>query len=486
EGEPLQLAQVLHRRTGKRWMERGELTTDDLDRMFWSCLRQEGEAVGTGLVTCEWVDHPLQRHKLMRESEGGINAYRSYYGVRQPLRFQSTIGNLQDEVALYAHYRERPRPIPRPDGLKILLVGELAYNADRILAFEEHGHRLYGLWMDRPYWYNTVGPLPFGHVEDIPFASWREEVRRIEPDVIYALLNYQAVPFAHAVMNQNPGIPFVWHYKEGPFLNFEKGSWRELVDLYTRADGGVYSSPEMRDWFATVAPDAVSSRPTLVLDGDLPKRDWFGPSRSPLRSATDGEIHTVVPGRPIGLHPETVAELAAEGIHLHFYGDFLQGQWLQWIERARGLAPRHLHLHRTVDQNQWTEEFSRYDAGWLHGFSSRNGGEIRRADWDDLNYPARTATLAAAGLPMIQVDNAGAIVATQSLVRRHDLGLFYQCIPDLGAQLRDRPRMDELRGNVWRERERFTFDYHVERLVSFFRLVAAGRSGDSPMSDATD
>ena len=31
--------------------------------------------------------------------------------------------------------------------------------------------------------------------------------------------------------------------------------------------------------------------------------------RSPRLSEQDGEIHTVVPGRPIGLHPHTVAEL---------------------------------------------------------------------------------------------------------------------------------------------------------------------------------
>jgi hypothetical protein len=362
-----------------------------------------------------------------------------------------------------------------------LLVGELAYNADRILAFEERGNRLFGLWMDRPYWYNTVGPLPFGHVEDIPFASWRQEVRRIEPDVIYALLNWQAVPFAHAVLDENPGIPFVWHYKEGPFINLEKGSWRQLVDLYARSDGGIYSSPEMRDWFATVVPEAVESKPTLVLDGDLPKRDWFAEHRTKRLSDDDGEIHTVVPGRPIGLHPETVAELAAEGIHLHFYGDFTQGQWVRWIERTRRLAPHHLHLHGTVDQDRWTEEFSRYDAGWLHSFPSRNGGEIRRADWDDLNYPARMATLAAAGLPMIQFDNAGSIVATQTIVREHDLGLFYRTIPDLGAQLRNRHRMDELGTNVWRERQRFTFDHHVDRLVSFFRQVMSER----PCPDGT-
>ena len=61
--------------------------------------------------------------------------------------------------------------------------------------------------MPDPYWYNYVGPLPFGHVHDLDFAIWQEDVRRIQPDVIYALLNWQAVPFVHSVLGQNPGIP---------------------------------------------------------------------------------------------------------------------------------------------------------------------------------------------------------------------------------------------------------------------------------------
>ncbi|HEY0878212.1 MAG TPA: hypothetical protein VGE10_07140 [Zeimonas sp.] len=32
---------------------------------------------------------------------------------------------------------------------------------------------------------------------------------------------------------------------------------------------------------------------------------------------------------------------------------------------------------------------SQYDAGWLHAFRSANEGELRRANWDDLNYPAQ-------------------------------------------------------------------------------------------------
>ena len=473
DGEPLQLVQVMHRRAADRWVERDELVTDDLARMYWAKLRARGDFVATGAVTCEWVDHPDQRHKVLREPLGGINPYRARYGVRQPLRFHSSVGNPIDEVARYRRFRERPHTPRAADGLTILLVGELAYNAERVLALEERGHVLYGLWTPDPYWFNTVGPLPFGHVEDLPRAGWREAVRRLRPDVIYALLNWQTVPFAHQVLLDNPGIPFVWHFKEGPFICLEQGLWPQLVDLYSRSDGQVYSSPELRDWFDLFLPGGAGHDRSLVLDGDLPKREWFDAPPSPRLSAADGQIHTVVPGRPIGLHPWTVGELAAQGIHLHFYGDFTQGVWRSWIEKVHALAPGYLHLHPNVDQDRWVAEFSRYDAGWLHVFQSENEGDLRRANWDDLNYPARIATLVAAGLPLLQYDNGGARVAAQTLARELDLGLFFADMADLRAQLLDESRMAQLRGSVWRQRHLFTFDHHADRLVDFFRHVVA-------------
>lgn len=475
-GYSLQLVQVMHRLTGERWVERDEMVTDDLERMFLGRLSEHGDFVGTGLVTCEWVDHPDQLHKIVREPVGGINTYRARFGVKYPLRFHTSVGNRIDEVEHYRRFRERPDTPMAPDGLKIVLLGELAYNSERVLALEELGHKLYGLWMPDPYWYNAVGPLPFGHVEDIPRAHWRERLRDIKPDVIYGLLNWQAVPFAHEVLSENAGIPFVWHFKEGPFICLEKGTWPQLLELYTKADGRIYSSPEMGEWFGTIVPGLESRGLSMVLDGDLPKREWFSEERSPLLSEQQGKIHTVVPGRPIGLHPETVGELAAQGIHLHFYGDFTHGQWLQWIERARGIAPDHLHLHPNVDQEDWVSEFSQYDAGWLHYFKSENQGELRRANWDDLNYPARIATLAVAGLPMLQADNSGSIVASQTLVRDRDLGLFFNSMEDLGAQIRDKERMARIRENVWRQREQFSFDYHAPSLVDFFRRVISGRA----------
>lgn len=470
-GQCLQLVQCMHRQTGLRWMEREELESDDLERLYWSLLRPRGSFIAGKRVSCEWVDHPHQRHKIMREPAGGINTFRQRYQVMQPLRFHSTCGHFIDEAAQYREMRERPATPRAADGLKILLVGELAYNADRVLALEEQGHKLYGLWMREPYWYNSVGPLPFGHVEDLPQDDWREAIERIQPDVIYGLLNWQAVPFAHEVMMAMSGIPFVWHFKEGPFICLEKGSWRQLVELYRHADGQIFSSPEMRDWFDTIVPGLSRHKPTHVLDGDLPKRDWFEHERAPLLSAQDGEIHTVSPGRPIGLHPHIVAELAAHGIHLHFYGEFTQGQWLEWIEKTQRLAPGYLHLHPNVEQARWTQEFSRYDAGWLHSFKSVNGGEIRRANWDDLNYPARMSTLAAAGLPMIQQRNDHALVATATLARELGISVFFDSIDDLAASLKDRQAMQALRERVWAQRAQFTFDYHVPQLVKFFRDV---------------
>lgn len=481
-GEPLQLAQVLHRRTADRWTERAELTTDDLDRMLWTRLLAGREPVMTGLVTCTWTQHPHQRSAVLREPWGGLNPYRARYRVQEPLRLQSTVGHLHDEVEHYRRFRERDLP-RSPDGLRVLLVGELAHNPERILALAERGHELHGLWTPDPLWFNTVGPLPFGHVRDVPHEGWRDAVRALQPDVVYALLNWQTVPFAHEVLTADLGVPFVWHVKEGPFFSRRHGHWRQLVDLHTRSDAQVYSSPELRDWFAVSVPATRHGR-SLVVDGDLPKAEWFTDERSPLLSDADGDVHTVIPGRPLGPSPEELGALAEAGVHVHVYSEKAAAQMKDWVEATRRRMGPRFHLHPQVDQVRWVQEFSRYDAGWLHDVRSSNRGDLRAATWDDLNYPARLGTLAAAGVPVLQRDNAGHVVATQTLVRERRLGLFWREPADLLASLRDRELMTELRESVWKQREEFTFDAHVDELVALFREVG-GRPPARPSAGIT-
>lgn len=463
-GTSLQLVQVMHKKTTCKWMERKELVTDDLDKMFWNRLNQEGPSVGTGIVSCEWVDHPHQRHKIIQESNsGGIYLYKRHYNVTDPIIFQSTVGNYIDEIDYYKDFRKKHG---KQDKLKILIVGELAYNPERICALEDLGHKLYGLWIDDPHCYNTVGPLPFGNITDFNLDDLQNQIDDIKPDIIYALLNYQAVPLANCVMRANLDIPFVWHFKEGPFFCRKFGIWKELVELYSNADGRIFISPEIKCWYQQFIED--NERLSYILDGDLPAGKWFTNNKMPLLSDSDGAIHIVASGRPYGILPTDVQELARHNIHLHLYGNYNQFSSSDWIYEISLLEDNNLHLHPYCKPEKWVEEYSQYDAGWLHLFTSNNNNELLKCTWDDLNYPARMTTLAAAGLPMLQRDNSGNIVASQALVKKFDMGVFFYSIEDLAIQLANKQRMNHIRENVWAKRKQFSFDYHAQSLIEFF------------------
>jgi glycosyltransferase involved in cell wall biosynthesis len=481
EGSHLQLVQVLHRKVDEQWTEREELVTDDLNFMFWSRVGVLGPFVPTNRVTAEWVSHPLQRHKIINElgSWGGIHRYKRHYGVTQRLRFKSATGHFINEFKDFTTI-QYPKAAPSSESLKILLVGELAYNAERICALEEQGHQLYGLWISHPYFFNAVGPLPFGNVEDIPLENWEKRVKEINPDIIYAQLNSYAVPLAHDVLSRNLGIPFIWHFKEGPFVCRQQGLWERLIDLFQKSDGQIYINDENRIWFEQfLTPE---NRNSFVLDGDLPSRFYFKEERSELLSEKDGHIHTVVSGRPFGIEPNDVLQLSKQDIHLHIYGDISHKTYKLWLSQVLNLAPGHVHLYHNCPPSQWTKEFSKYDAGWLHVFQSANEGELMKIDWMDLNFPARMSTLATAGLPMIQRDNTGNIVASQNMMKKFDTGVFFKDFEHLGEQLRDATRLKQLRDNCWENRMYFSFDYHVDDLVEFFRKTIEKKKEEARLS----
>jgi hypothetical protein len=68
-----------------------------------------------------------------------------------------------------------------------------------------------------------------------PFESgWIERVRAAKPDVIYALLNVHALRLIDAVLDAKLDIPIVFHFKEGPFIAHEHGTWPILVRIHAR------------------------------------------------------------------------------------------------------------------------------------------------------------------------------------------------------------------------------------------------------------
>lgn len=473
-GFGLQMVQVAHVKTADRWVERSEWETDNLFVTFWRKLLDHGDFAATRNITCFWTQHPKQRHKLISEGRGGgISVFKGHYKMRQPLKLRVHKNKFIDEEVSYKDFRKPP--VYAADRLKILLVGELAYNPERIYALEEAGHELYGLWLKRPpLSFYTVGPLQFGHIRDIDNDNWQEEIRRIKPDIIYGLLNFAAVGLAYDVMRANPDIPFVWHYKEGPGVSLKNGDWEKLMYLYANADGKIYLNKYVREWYEQFVP---SSGVSFIMDGDLPKGDYFRKPYSPKLSAVDGAVHTLVTGRMIGLSPYDMRVLADNDIHVHLYSENYLSQREGQNVRFAEVAPDHFHVHKHCSHLQWVEEFSRYDAGWLHCFRSMNRGDMMTASWDDLNIPARMSTYAAAGLPVIQRDNLGHTVVMQEIAREHDFGIFFNTPHELVAQLRDKELMVRCSDNMKNHRELFFFDSYVGGLIDFFKQVISKKNG---------
>lgn len=469
----LQLVQTAHKKTEDRWLERKDLVTENLFIMFWNKLMCKGKFMPTRQITAQWINHPFQRHKICSETYGGsINWYRSHYKVDVPLKVRMSKYKTIDELELYASLKSPIKNEDKP--LKILIIGCLLYNPERIRALEERGCVLYGFWIPKPvYSFETVGKFPFGNIIDIPNNDeWIENVKKIKPDIIYGIASYTTLPFVHesitTLKRAGVRIPFVWHFKEGPHACIYNGMWNLLCELYLLSDGNIYLNHSFKDWMDLYLP---LNKEFIIQDLDMPKIDYFKEKSTPKLSASDHAIHTVVPGRMIGFTPEEIFLLAQHNVHIHLYTEGYHKAKDKINAIYKQAAPFHFHLHPHCPNTHWTKVFSKYDAGWLHCFSSENGGDSFKLSWDDINLPARIGALAAAGLPMIQKAQVGHSVATQEILKEYNIGILYTSINDLISKLKDNLQMKYLTENVLKYRKKFAFDSHVSDLLLFFNQI---------------
>lgn len=333
---------------------------------------------------------------------------------------------------------------------RLLLVGELAYNPERVRWFASRGWTLSGRWIADPLPFMTVGPLPYVAEEDADGPL---------PDAVLALLNWRAVPVALDALRwaRRRGVPIAWVFKEAPQRALVRGTWAALLALHAEADVVAYCSEEERAYMALAAPGVRDD--VLVLDGDLPLSAVAG-SRD--RAEGPDGVHTVLAGRAYGFSRSWLDALAAAEVHLHVHAG------------RHELAPSaYVHLHEPVPASSWVSVLGGYDAGWLHPHVSSNGGDLRRAVWDDLNVPARFATYLAAGLPVVQPANAGHRVATQSLVRRYGCGVLVEDV----AELRDGARLAAARDAAVAAQSLVAFDVQAAELERRLTELAGWAGG---------
>jgi hypothetical protein len=317
--------------------------------------------------------------------------------------------------------------------VRILLVGSLSWNPERIVGLREQGHELWGLWARSMAWDQGPYPMLAGSVTPIELHEAAATIRTEGIDCVYSLFQtYAARQWAPAC----PGVDHdhsVWallrellrERRRGrfdvPFVHHFGFDVHELdLDVVRALDGHIFCNREKLAYWTTPKDDGGcgfdlgDTTHAAFLDGDRPRAEFMGDGFAERLSDCTGEIHTVCVGRPFNID---YLAAARRGIHVHLYGKHFDGLYRTLARdlseadarRHREQLCRFLHVHpslQTIGQSmadvrcsksRWVTEFSRYDAGW-----SYLGTPMPWPVLDDRGaIPNRLSTYILAGLPVI-------------------------------------------------------------------------------------
>lgn len=489
----LKLSQVTLRRTLESevlWTTREQYVSDQLEGEYWKQLLSVGAIFSySGVISSFWTTHPDQRHRIiaeatrpgssiLAESGRGLSAYRSFYGVPadKHLNWCPSTGPVRKESE-YFRGLNLNRSSPNPSTVsRILLVGELGFNPERLLAFTRSGIKIKGLWASNLETWDTASTVPLIDCPQLDSRSWVNELNEFNPDVIYALLNFQAIPLIHEVVMAGLRKPLVFHFKESPQEAIRYGLWSKLVDILNRSSAVVFISAQLRDWMLDALPE-LTNKPILIMDGDMPLSDRMTGIKKAKLSSLDSAPHTVCVGRPVGLdRVDTLMSLFEQGVHLHVYGRQAPSSKSQWNSIQQSLScdsvyGPYLHIHDTINPVDWASELSQYDAAWLHMPDPREGKATIK-DWSYLNLPARLGTYAAGGLPWLVCEPQGGTTAVGELASGLNNSIVAESVEALIDGLLNKSLLRLVTESAGANQWRLTFDGNLERLLSFFERVA--------------
>jgi hypothetical protein len=381
--------------------------------------------------------------------------------------------------------------------MRILMVGALSWNPERVRSLHERGHQLWGMWARSMVW--DQGPYPM--LEDcvctVPIEDAARTISEQKIDCVYGLFQ---------VYRSNLWGP--------PTLGVEHDVWTLLRVLFAARANGTFDAPIVFHWGFDVHyfdDDVVRALDGQIfcnreqfshwttpvahggagldlfddcavvdfLDGDRPKREFMSDDFAPRLAERTGQIHTVCIGRPF--HIDYVA-MARNGIHLHVYGNGVddvvnlvaRDLLAQRGSREVGLVREHLHLHSSLQptgrswaevkewKSHWVREFSQYDAGWSYIGTPYSWSPLEDAS----AIPNRLGTYLLVGLPVItdsrpgfyRYDTLGSLGVNIDLARS-DYGRLRATLEAEGAS-------GERRRNAIARRADYSFDASIDALIT--------------------
>ena len=218
--------------------------------------------------------------------------------------------------------------------MKILLVGALSWNPERIRSLHERGHALWGLWSRSMAW--DQGPYPSleGSVRQVALHDAARTIREEGIECVYGLLQaYDSRHWGPPAPGVEHGVwkllrtlllerrrgafdaPFVWH------SGFDVQNLD--LDVARALDAHLVCNREKLTYWTTPVAEGGCGLDLLedcgvveFLDSDRPKLEFMNDRFAERLSDADGELHTVCVGRPFGID---YLAAARRGIHVHVY-----------------------------------------------------------------------------------------------------------------------------------------------------------------------
>ncbi len=381
--------------------------------------------------------------------------------------------------------------------MKLLLVGALSWNPERIRSLCEGGHELWGLWSRSVAWDQGPYPVTKDCVRPVALADAATTVRDQGIDCVYSLfqvydrrlwgppspgVEHDVWTLLHALLEERRRGRF-----DAPIVRHWGFDVHNLDPRVVEAlDGHVFCNREKLDYWSRPAAEGGRGLAVfgdeaghLFLDSDLPKLEFMNERFTEPLSGIDGEIHTVCVGRPLNVD---LLAAARRGIHVHVYSNSVDDVYRTIAgslstTRARRWARalgRYLHVHEPLQpvgaswaevretKARWVQEFSRYDAAW-----SYVGTPFA---WDPLEdraaIPNRLGTYLLAGLPVIADRRPGFYRYDEMRRLGVEVELVDSDYDSLRARLEEEVATRGRRNNARAVRRRYSFDATIDPLVT--------------------